>query len=102
MLRVCGSNVRMPRSHSTTSWLPATTMYSAAISHSSIVADSPRLSSTGMRVLADRAQQCEVLHVARADLQHVGIARDELDVADVEHFGDDAPGRSRRRRRAAA
>ncbi len=48
VLRVAGSKVRMPRSHSTTSRLPRWAMYSAAISHSSIVAVMPRLSSTGL------------------------------------------------------
>ena len=48
VLRVAGSKVRMPRSHSTTSRLPRWAMYSAAISHSSTVAVIPRLSSTGL------------------------------------------------------
>ena len=48
MLRVAVSKVRMPRSHRTTSRLPRWAMYSAAISHSSIVAVMPRLSSTGL------------------------------------------------------
>ena len=41
------SKVLMPRSTSTISWLPALKMYSAALSHSSMVAVSPRLSWTG-------------------------------------------------------
>ncbi len=45
---VAFSNVRMPRSHSTMSRLPRCAMYSAAISHSSIVAFMPRLSITGL------------------------------------------------------
>ena len=44
---VAVSKVRMPRSHRTMSRLPRWAMYSAAISHSSIVAFMPRLSSTG-------------------------------------------------------
>ena len=52
VLRVAGSNVRMPRSHRTTSRLPRRAMYSAAISHSSSVADMPRFSSTGQPQLA--------------------------------------------------
>ena len=47
VLRVYVSNVRMPRSQSITLGLPALTMYSAAISSSSIVALKPRLSITG-------------------------------------------------------
>ena len=38
VFRVYVSNVRMPRSHRMTLGLPELTMYSAAISHSSIVA----------------------------------------------------------------
>jgi tRNA uracil 4-sulfurtransferase len=45
---VAFSNVRMPRSHSTMSRLPRWAMYSAAISHSSMVAFMPRLSMTGL------------------------------------------------------
>ena len=48
VLRVAVSNVRMPRSQSTMSRLPRWAMYSAAISHSSIVALIPRLSRTGL------------------------------------------------------
>jgi hypothetical protein len=43
-------------------------MYSADSSHSSIVAEMPRLSSTGF-ARAELAQQREVLHVPRADLK---------------------------------
>ena len=45
---VAFSNVRMPRSQSTMSRLPRWAMYSAAISHSSMVAFMPRLSMTGL------------------------------------------------------
>ena len=45
---VAFSNVRMPRSQSTMSRLPRWAMYSAAISHSSMVAFMPRLSITGL------------------------------------------------------
>ena len=77
VLRVAGSKVRMPRSQSTTSRLPRWAMYSAAISHSSMVAVIPRLSSTGLPALADGLQQPEVRHVAGADLEHVGVLRDD-------------------------
>ena len=40
----------MPRSQSTMSALPSRAMYSADSSHSSIVADMPRFSSTGVPV----------------------------------------------------
>ena len=45
--RVWSSKVRMPRSQSITWVLPVLRMYSAASRNSSIVADGPRLSSTG-------------------------------------------------------
>ena len=37
---------------------------------------------------ADFVEQHEVLHVARADLQDVGVARDEFDVAGFHDLGD--------------
>ena len=43
-----------------------------------------------MREGADFAQQRKVLHVSRADLQHIRVARDPLDIARIEHFGNDA------------
>ncbi len=64
-------------------------MYSAAESSSSIVADIPRLSSTGFCVLSDRFEQVEVLHVARADLEHVDRLRHALDLVDAHHLADD-------------
>ncbi len=39
--------------------------------------------------LADRLEQVEVLHVARADLQDVDFARHPLDLVDAHHFADD-------------
>ena len=89
-LRVATSNERTPRSQSTTSSFPPSTTYSAASSHSCTVAEKPRLRSTGIRVSADFAQQRKVLHVPRADLQHIRISSDELDVARIHHFGHDA------------
>ncbi len=38
---------------------------------------------------ADRLQQREVLHVAGADLQHVGVAGDQVHVGRVDHLGHD-------------
>ena len=67
--RVCVSNVRMPRSQSMTFGLPASRMYSAARSSSSIVALGPRFKQHRLVALADRFQQPVVLHVAGADLQ---------------------------------
>ena len=48
VLRVLVSNVRIPRSHNTTCSLPSDMMYSAAINHSSYVADKPRFKRTGL------------------------------------------------------
>jgi len=39
--------------------------------------------------LADRAQQGEILHVAGADLERVGMFGDDVDVGRVHHLGDD-------------
>ena len=64
-------------------------MYSAAISHSSIVARHAALEHHRLAAVADGLQQREVLHVARADLEHVGVLGDELDVGDVDDLGDD-------------
>ena len=79
----------MPRSQRITFLLPPASTYSADSSHSSIVAEMPRFSSTGFVRAAELPQQREVLHVARADLQDVGVAFDELDLADLHHFGDE-------------
>ena len=49
----------------------------------------PRFSSTGLRGLADLLQQVEVLHVPGADLEHVGVLLDELDLPRVHDLGDD-------------
>ena len=97
MLRIAGSKDRTPRSHSTMSRLPRWAMYSAAISHSSYVAVSPRLSSTGLPTVADRLQQREVLHVAGADLQHVGVLGDHVDVGHVDAPRSPPAARSRAR-----
>ena len=59
VLRVAVSYVRMPRSHSTTSWLPLAMMYSAAIKSSLIVAERPRLSSTGRRTRPSSASSAK-------------------------------------------
>ena len=64
-------------------------MYSAESSSSSSVADMPRLSSTGLRARPAALQQREVLHVARADLDAVGVLVDELQRLVVDRLGDD-------------
>ena len=53
------------------------------------MADRPRLSSTGLPGAADLGQQRVVLHVARADLDHVGDLEHRLEVARVHQLGDD-------------
>ena len=55
VLRVIVSKVRMPRSHSATRWLPLATMYSAAISHSLMVAERPRLRRMGLSIVPSRS-----------------------------------------------
>ena len=64
-------------------------MYSADISSSLIVELRPRFNRIGRPDFAERFQQREVLHVARADLQDVGILGHELDVTIRHDFGDD-------------
>ena len=81
VLRAYVSNVRMPRSHMMMFGLPAEAMYSAAISHSSIVAPKPRLSITGRPGAPAGEQQREVLHVPGADLEDVGVLGDDVDLA---------------------
>ena len=63
-------------------------MYSADIRNSSSVADMPRFSSTGFLRASRALQQREVLHVARADLDGVGVALDEVDALGVDGLGD--------------
>ena len=53
-------------------------------------ADMPRLSSTGFRSAPGVLEQGKILHVARADLDHVGPFRDEVQSFVVDGFGDDA------------
>ena len=83
VLRVAVSKVRMPRSQRMTFGLPCATMYSADISSSLMVELMPRFSSTGRPQRAQRFQQREVLHVARAHLHDVGV------------FGHQCPRRGR-------
>jgi hypothetical protein len=40
-------------------------------------------------LLSHRFEEREVLHVARADLQHVRITRHQHDVARIHHLRDD-------------
>ena len=47
------------------------------------------LEEHGLAQAAEPLQQREVLHVARADLQAVGVLGDEVDGLGVEHLGDD-------------
>ena len=62
--------------------IAASRIYSAASSHSSIVAAIPRLSSTGF-LSADLIQEVVVLHVARADLEDVGVFAHQRDIGGV-------------------
>ena len=46
------------------------------------------LEQHGLAHLAHAPEQREVLDVARADLEHVGVLGDELDALRLEHLGD--------------
>src|ERR1017187_2252255 len=81
VLRGALSKVRMPRSQRITCWLPCAATYSAAASHSPMVLDRPVN-------LAELAQQCEVLHVARADLEDVARLCHPLHLIHRHHLGD--------------
>ena len=54
VLRVARSYVRIPRSHKITFLQPDERRYSADISHSSIVAESPRFKITGLSIFPSR------------------------------------------------
>ena len=89
MLRVLGSKVRMPRSHSTTSRLPRWATYSAAISHSSIVEVMPRLSSTGLPA-SPTAWSSPKLAMLRVPIWSMSAcSATTFDVAGVDDLGDD-------------
>jgi hypothetical protein len=49
----------------------------------------PALEHHRLAGAADRLQEREVLHVTGADLQHVGVGSDQLDIGRVDHLGDD-------------
>ncbi len=70
--------------------MPWARTYSAASSHSSIFMLMPRLSRIGLAAAGRLGDEGEILRVARADLQDVGMCRDEFHVALGKHFGDDA------------
>ncbi len=97
VLRVAVSKVRMPRSQSTTWSLPSWSTYRAAASHSSMVADMPRLTTTGRPVRA-AARSSGVLCMERAPIISASTCGDQLrDVLDVERLGDDRqPGHAAR------
>ena len=55
-------------------------MYSAASSHSSIRSLRPRLSRMGLPASRGGDEELEVLRIARADLEDVGVLGDFIDV----------------------
>ena len=89
VFRVESSNVRMPRSQRITCRLPSERTYSADISRSLTVALMPALEQDRHPGPAALLEQVEVLHVAGADLEDVGVALDQLDLARVHDLGDD-------------
>ena len=54
-----------------------------------MVAAMPRFSRHGLAHVAELAQQVEVLHVARADLEAVDVGQHEFDLRDLHDLGDD-------------
>ena len=83
----------MPRSHSTTSWLPFAMMYSAAIKQFLDRRRQAALEQDRPPHASELGEQREVLHVARANLQHVGVLGDEVDLSRVHHLGHDRQSR---------
>ena len=54
-----------------------------------MVAPKPRLSMTGLADPPDGVEQRVVLHVAGADLEDVGVLRDDVDLVRLHDLGDD-------------
>jgi len=77
----------IPLSHRTILKFPSLARYSAAPSHSQRFAAIPRFNSTGLPLRPAFHQQGVVLHIARTDLQHIGVFGDLLDLPGVHHFG---------------
>ena len=88
--RVARSKVRMPRSHRITRWLPRSSTYSAAVSHSSMEAMRTALEHDRSIDAPDLAQQRAVLHVLRTHQQDVGALHRAIHVGGVQ-----TPRRSR-------
>ena len=62
----------------------------------------PALQQGGLARVADGLEQLVVLHVAGADLEHVGVLGDHRDVLGGHHLGDDRQARLLRGRRRAS
>ena len=60
----------------------------AESSSSSMVAAMPRLNSIGLRDIAQLAQQIEVLHIARADLEEIDVGQHRLDLRNLHDLAD--------------
>jgi hypothetical protein len=88
VLRVARSKVRMPRSQRTTCELPELTMYSAAREELLDRRHEAALEEDGLADAAERLEELGVVHVAGADLQHVGVGGDRLEARDVEDLRD--------------
>ncbi len=73
--------------------LPPDRIYSADSSNSSTVAEEvPRFSRMGLRRAAERFQQGEVLHIARAHLQHVHIGQ-HIQLGEIGDLRNDGQAR---------
>jgi hypothetical protein len=88
VLRVAVSNVRMPRSHRDDVEIAA--LGDVLGGHQPFLDRGvhPALDQHRFAGRSDRLEQREVLHVAGADLQHVGVAGDHVDVVRAHHLGD--------------
>ena len=67
-------------------------MYSAESSHSSIVAEMPRLSSTGLRAWPSSRSSVKFCMLRAPTWKMSQYFVDQLDLADVHHLGDRASG----------
>ena len=79
----------MPRSHSMTFMLPPARMYSADSSHSSIVAEMPRFSRTGVRAWPSSRSSVKFCMLRAPTWRMSRVPLDQLELADVHHLRDE-------------
>ncbi len=78
----------MPRSHKITSGLPPRKNIFSAEQQFFHRGGHAALEQDRLANFAERAQQVVILHVARADLKNIDVARHHLDLRGVHHFAD--------------